>query len=442
MENNINGRTLAFNALLRVLIDEAYSNIAFDSIISKAETNLRESNLAAAIFYGVLERKLTLDYIISKFSKTPIKKIEPKALIILYMGIYQILYMDRIPDSAAVNESVKLCKKQKLFSASGFVNGVLRSVSRSGMPKLPTQKTDQLSVKYSFPKEIISLWENSYGEEITEKILESQIGRPPLCARVNTLKITTKELIELLSKKKIKVQKSEILENAILIENSGSLSKLPEFKNGLFHIEDISSQICCEVLSPKKGDSVLDVCAAPGGKSVTMAEIMQNEGLILACDLYPQRLNLIKENAQKASVNIIQTKSMDAQNADYGQKFQRVLCDVPCSGFGIIRRKPELRYKSVTGLDTLSDLQYLILCNAAKFVANGGILVYSTCTLNPAENSENIERFLREHKNFEPYEININNVFHGIDEPKYQLTLFPHINGTDGFFISSIRRTD
>lgn len=443
MENNINGRTLAFNALSRVLSDGAYSNIAFDSILSNAEANKREANLAAAIFYGVLERKLTLEYILSKYSKTPIKKIDKKALIILYMGIYQILYMDRIPDSAAVNESVKLCKNQKLFSASGFVNGVLRSVSRSGMPKLPDENKDRLSylsVKYSFPKNIILLWIKSYGEDITERLLETQMGRPPLCARVNTLKTTPEGLIKMLSERGIKAERSEILENAISIENSGALSELPEFKNGLFHIEDISSQICCEVLSPKRGDSVLDVCAAPGGKSVTMAEMMENEGEILACDLYSQRLNLINENAVKASAAIIKTKAADAQNADYGRKYQRILCDVPCSGLGIIRRKPELRYKSVIGLDTLPDLQYLILCNAAHFTASGGILVYSTCTLNPKENGKAADRFLREHKDFEPYEINIPNIMRGIDEPKNQLTLFPHINGTDGFFISAFKK--
>lgn len=441
MDNNINGRTLAFNALLRVLEDEAYSNIAFDTIISRSEANSREVGLAAAIFYGVLERKLTLDYVISKFSKTPIKKIEPKALIILYMGIYQIIYMDRIPDSAAVNESVKLCKKQKLFSASGFINGVLRSVSRSGMPELPSKnKAQYLSIKYSFPKEIIALWQKSYGEEITEKLLESQSGRPPLCARVNTIKTNTDELIKLLTDKGISVEKSKLIENAVLIENSGSLTRLAEFKKGLFHIEDISSQLCCEVLAPKKGDRVLDVCAAPGGKSVTMAEMMQNDGMILAGDLYPQRLKLIEENAKKASINIIRTKLADAQNQDYGQKFQRVLCDVPCSGFGIIRRKPELRYKSVTGLDTLPDLQYLILCNAARFVADGGTLVYSTCTLNPNENGKNAERFLKEHNDFKPYDIKLDNIIRGIDEPDNQLTLFPHTNGTDGFFISAFVR--
>ena len=244
----------------------------------------------------------------------------------------------------------------------------------------------------------------------------------------------------MLSAKGISAEKSKILENAVLIENSGSLTRLGEFKKGLFHIEDISSQLCCEVLSPRKGDKVLDVCAAPGGKSVTMAEMMQNDGMILACDLYPQRLNLISENAKKASVNIIQTKAADAQNQDYGQKFERVLCDVPCSGFGIIRRKPELRYKSVIGLDTLPDLQYLILCNAARFVAVGGILVYSTCTLNPNENGKNAERFLQEHSNFMPYEIKLDNIIRGIDEPSNQLTLFPHTNGTDGFFISAFVR--
>ena len=257
---------------------------------------------------------------------------------------------------------------------------------------------------------------------------------------MNTIKTNTNELIKLLADKGISAEKSKLIENAVLIENSGSLTRLAEFKKGLFHIEDISSQLCCEVLAPKKGDRVLDVCAAPGGKSVTMAEMMQNDGMILACDLYPQRLKLIEENAKKASINIIRTKLADAQNQDYGQKFQRVLCDVPCSGFGIIRRKPELRYKSVTGLDTLPDLQYLILCNAARFVADGGTLVYSTCTLNPNENGKNVERFLKEHNDFKPYDIKLDNIIRGIDEPDNQITLFPHTNGTDGFFISAFVR--
>lgn len=443
MENNMNGRTLAFKALSRVLFDDAYSNIAFDSILSQSLADSRESKLAAAIFYGVLERKLTLEYVISKYSAIKINKIDKKALIILYMGIYQILYMDRIPDSAAVNESVKLCKKQKLFSASGFVNGVLRSISRGGMPELPDENKNKLlylSVKYSFPEKIISLWIDSYGSDITEKLLAAQTGRPPLCARVNTLKTTADKLIALLAESGITAHKSNLLDNALLLENSGAVSQLKEFQEGLFHIEDISSQICCEVLAPKKGDSVLDVCAAPGGKSVTIAEIMENDGTVLACDLYPQRLKLIDDNTSRAAVSIIRTKAADAQNADYGRKFQRVLCDVPCSGLGIIRRKPELRYKTIMGLDTLPDLQYLILCNAAGYVASGGMLVYSTCTLNPKENGENAERFLLEHKDFEPYEIDIPNIKRGIDEPNNHLTLFPHTNGTDGFFISVFRR--
>ncbi len=442
MENNFNGRSLAFDALSRVLSDGAYSNIAFDTILSRANADKREANLAAAIFYGVLERKLTLEYVLSQFSKIPIKSIDRQVLIILYIGIYQIIYMDRIPNSAAVNECVKLCKKHKLFSASGFVNGVLRAAARNGAPKLPSDKDklSYLSVKYSFPQEIITLWIDHYGEEITEKLLESQIGRPPLCARVNILKTTPDSLINILSKKGIRAEKSKVLENAILLENSGAVSKLPEFEDGLFHMEDISSQICCEVLSPKKGDSVLDVCAAPGGKSVTMAEMMGDEGDILACDLYPQRLELIKQNADRACVKIIKTMEADAKNADYGKRFQRILCDVPCSGLGIIRRKPELRYKAVIGLDTLPDLQYLILCNAARFTASGCVLVYSTCTLNPKENGENADRFLREHKDFEPYEISPPNIVRGIDEPINQLTLFPHTNGTDGFFISAFKR--
>lgn len=437
----ISGRTLAFKALLKVIGDNAYSNIAFDSAVSKSGASQKEIRLAAAVFYGVLERRLTLDFMLSSFSKTPLEGLDAEVLIILYIGAYQIVYMDRIPDSAAVNESVRLCKKRRLFSASGFVNGVLRSLSRNGAPKLPEDSIERLSVKYSFPKKIISLWKSAYGEEITEELLKAQLGRPPLCARVNTLKTTSDELIKRLSEKGISAKRSELLENALLMENTGSLSSLSEFRDGLFHVEDISSQLCCKALSPKKGEAVLDVCAAPGGKSVTMAELMENEGEILACDLYPQRLGLIEENAERAGADIIRTMAIDARSGDYGRKFDRVLCDVPCSGLGVIRRKPELRYKSDMGLDVLPDLQYLILCNASSFVSPGGTLVYSTCTLNPHENGELAERFLREHSGFKPLKTELGEIGRGMDEPSGQLTLFPHINGTDGFFISAFVRS-
>lgn len=442
-KESINARELAFLALERVYKDNSYSNIVFDSLSEKYSVSKKDTALAANIFYGVLETKLTLLYIIKQYSKIPIKKIDPKALIILQTAIYQILFTDKIPNSAAVNEAVKLCKKYKLFSASGFVNGVLRTVARSGDIKLPNKADGELtylSVKYSFPEQIIKLWQKSYGKEITERLLESQKGRPPLTARVNTLKTTPDELIKTLNESGVEAKKSDILKNTLLLNASGSVAQLNAFKKGLLHIQDMASQLCCEVLAPKSGESVLDVCSAPGGKSFTMAQLMENKGEILSCDLYPSRLNLVNEGAQRLSIDIIKTEAKDASNADYGKKFDKVLCDVPCSGLGIIRRKPELRYKNDLGLDTLPDLQYLILCNCSKYVASGGVLVYSTCTLNPHENADNANRFLKEHGDFEPFTIDIKGIKHGLTEPQNQLTLFPHINATDGFFISAFRK--
>lgn len=442
-KESVSAREFAFLALERVYKDSSYSNIVFDSLLEKYSVSKKDTALAANIFYGVLETKLTLLYIIKQYSKIPVKKIDPKALIILQTAIYQILFMNKIPSSAAVNEAVKLCKKYKLFSASGFVNGVLRSVSRSNEIKLPNKSDGELtylSVKYSFPEQIIKLWQKSYGNEITEKLLEAQKGRPPLTARANTLKTTPDELIKTLKECDVDAQQSDIFKNTLFLNASGSVSQLKSFKQGLFHIQDMASQICCEVLAPKSGDSVLDVCSAPGGKSFTIAQLMKNNGEILSCDLYSSRLNLVKEGAKRLSIDIIKTDAMDAKDADYGKKFDKVLCDVPCSGLGIIRRKPELRYKNDLGLDTLPDLQYLILCNCSEYVASGGVLVYSTCTLNPHENADNANRFLAQHSDFEPYPIDIPGIKHGIDEPQNQLTLFPHINATDGFFISAFRK--
>lgn len=436
-----NPRYAAFKALSKVENEGAYSNIVLDSVLSSSEMSKLDSSFASSLFYGVLEKKLSLDYIISKFSSIPIRKIEPDTLIILRIAVFQLVFMDKIPDSAAVNEAVKLCKKVKLFSSSGFVNGVLRSIVRSeNRFPLPDErnKAEYLSVKYSCPKKIIKLWSDDYSEECAEKILMQLDGRPPVYARVNTLKTNTEELLGIFKKEGVNAQKTDILSNAAELKYPGAISELESFKKGLFHIQDLSSQICCEILNVRKGDTVTDVCSAPGGKAFTTAENMNNTGKIFCCDIHSHKLKLIRGGAKRLGINTIDVCQRDALSDVPLEMSDRILCDVPCSGLGILRRKPEIRYKSDTGAESLPKIQYDILVNSSKYVKSGGILVYSTCTLHRAENGGVADKFLAENTDFAPLEIKLpKGIKRTISEPENQVTLFPQTNNTDGFFISA-----
>ena len=437
-------RQTAFTALMRVERDGSYSNIALDKKKKKSSLSQRDKNFVSGIFYGVIEKCLLLDYNISVYSDIPLNKLDMEIINILRMGLYQIFFMDSVPDSAAVNETVNLCHGNKFSSAAGFVNGILRSALEYGSLKLPNPKKGKskfYSVSFSCPERIVKIWRQSYGDDITRDILESLEGRPPINARVNTLKTNTDELKKSFEESGVNVECSELSENCLKLSNTGSIEKLPQYRNGLFHIQDTASQICCKMLDVHEGQTVLDVCAAPGGKSFTLAQMMNNKGRIISCDLYESRLGLVENGAKRLSIDIISTVAGDASKISDFPMADRVLCDVPCSGLGIIRRKPELRYKEDLGIDTLPDIQYLILCNSAGFVKSGGLLIYSTCTLDPWENNENARKFLEEHEDFEPYALKLpDNIKRGIEENENELTLFPHINDTDGFFFFFFRR--
>lgn len=440
----MNIRNSAFKVLLAVERGGAYSAIALNNSIKENNLNSLDASFMTSLVYGTLEKKLTLDYIIKQYSKIPLKKIDLETKIILRMGILQLLFMDKVPESAAVNESVKLAKKRKLQKSAGFINAVLRNITRAEIKyTLPDKNKNRIyyySVKYSCPEEIINLWIKSYGEENAVGILKSLSGRPPLNARVNTLKTNPNELIKELESENVKAEISEIDSSALVIRGTGSIENLKAFKEGKIYIQDISSQLCVKALNPKPRDIMIDVCSAPGGKSFTSAQYMQNRGKILAYDIHPHKLKLIDKTAKRLGINIIFTDVRDAENDKRDLPLaDKVLCDVPCSGLGIMSRKPEIRYKDNLFNPGLYNLQYNILCNSSRFTAVGGILVYSTCTLNPSENNKNAERFLEEHKDFEPYKIDLN-VNRTIDEKENMLTIFPHNNPCDGFFISAFRR--
>lgn len=442
-----NARSAALSALLHVDVDEGYSNLVLDKTLSSFSLEPRDKALSSAIFYGVLERRITLDYILTQFSKTPLEKLDPQVREILRLGAYQILYMEKIPNSAAVNESVILAKENHLVKASGFINGVLRSLLRGlDQIKMPDELKDPLtflSVEYSYPKWLISLWQKYYGTECTLGLLKSSLNRPPVFARVNNTQISEENLIERLASDGVKASPITWLKNAVSLEQTGAISESESFKNGLFHIQDLSSQLCCYFLSAKPGQRVIDVCSAPGGKSFTIAEQMDNQGELSAFDQYKGKVRLIRQGAQRLKLSIIRADMRDAAKPKEPlEPADRVLCDVPCSGLGIIRRKPEIRYKLQSSIDSLPDLQYRIVSESSKLVKDGGILIYSTCTLNPKENDQVAAEFLKNHQEFKPLKLNLPEpLVHAVNEPDNQLTLMPHVHGTDGFFIAAFQKS-
>ncbi len=439
-------RAVAFDVLYRIFSEDAYSNLAIDNALKENNLNRLDSAFCTALVYGVLERLLTIDYIIRKLSSVPFRKIELKTLIILRMGFYQLLYMDKVPASAAVNESVILAKNNRLFKSSGFINGLLRSFVRNDCKfELPSEsdRVRYLSVLYSCPEYLVKLWIDAYGDDVTCSILSSLVGRPPLTVRVNTLLTDSDTLIENLSEEGVTAHKSSLDSNMLTVNNTGAVDTLKAFELGEFFVQDIASDVCAAVCAAKPGDTVFDVCSAPGGKSFAMAMNMENRGEVRAFDLHPHKIKLIRAGADRLGISIIKPSVRDAaEDTALTEKADVVLCDVPCSGFGILRRKPEIRYRKSEDYQKLPSVQYRILENSAKLVKDGGTLVYSTCTLNPAENSEVVKEFLSNHPEFSEKPIDIKmDIIRKIDEKDHMLTLFPTEEGSDGFFIASMERS-
>ena len=416
-------------ALCRVEQQEAWSNLALESYFQENELDVRDKAFASALFYGVLSRQLTLDACITAHSKKPVNKMDAAVRAILREAVFQLLYMNSVPEHAAVSESVVLTKRMRQASASGFVNAVLRSFLRDNkkIPLPPSPAEKHLSVKYSCNPALAKMLLGHYGSDITEQILADALEAPPVFLQVNTLKTTADELMTLLIARGITAEADDEISNCLRVQNAGALHTLPEFKCGFFHIQDRSSQLCAKALNVKPGQHVLDVCAAPGGKSFAIAQQMQNSGRLLCCDLYEHRTGLITNRAAELGIEIIETQTTDMTIflPELGE-FDRVLCDVPCSGYGAMRRRPEIKYKSPAEFANLPDLQYKLLENSSHYCKVGGILVHSTCTLNPAENNDVTQRFLAESPEFSIVK---------------QSTVLPDGHGGDGFYICVMERT-
>ena len=427
-------RQTAFEILNRIQKDNSYSNLVLDSFLDKSELPQVEKSFASALVYGVTERTITLDYELSHYLKQPLKKLKPQVLTILRMGACQLLFMDKVPVSAAINESVKLTKNNGVSFASGLVNAVLRKIASNGITE-----TDDISVKYSAPKWLCDLWIKDYGFKNAVKLLESTFGAVETTVKVNTLKTDVNKLKEILNGEGFEAAASELVENALIVSGNGALHKTNAYKDGLFHVQDIASQLCCKALDVNENDTVFDICAAPGGKSFTLAQNMNNSGKIYSMDLYPQRINLIKNGAERLGIsNIAATVNDGEKFNEQLPKADKILCDVPCAGLGVIRKKPEIRYKNPAEVDKLPELQYSILCISAEYLKKGGTLIYSTCSLNKAENEFVIEKFLSEHSNFELFTV-LPELDRYAEKTDY-ISLMPHLHGCDGFFIAGLRK--
>ena len=427
MDNN---RKTAYQTLLDVESKKAYSNIALNHKIAVNKPG--SPAFVRELVYGVLERKLTLDYYIDQLLKEGIDSLKAPEINILRMGIYQLGYMDKVPEYAAISESVELAKKY-CKGRAGLINGVLREYQNKKIYlTLPARDEDEvrhLSIKYSYAPWIIELWLRYYDKAFVEKLLAAGNETPAMTIRTNWLKIRKDDLKKVLTERGFEAEDGKLCQNALNAKGS-KLLETEMYSYGLFTPQDESSMLVSEKIGVKQGDFVMDVCAAPGGKTTAIAERMNNTGRIIASDIYRRKLDIVDKEAKRLGITNIETRSWDATRVDSTlvKKADKVLVDAPCSGLGVIRRKPEIKYKEYTNeMMLLPKKQQAILSASSSYVRPGGTLVYSTCTVNPEENEKVVTEFLKRNRDFEQVE---------------RILLLPNINGTDGFFICVMKRAD
>lgn len=434
---------LALNACQR---QGGWSDGALKKQLSAAELSGRDAALATQLCFGVLQNQMLLDFYLAKFSNIPLKRMEGKVVQTLRLGAYQMLFLTRIPHSAAVNSAVALVKAHcKNPRAAGMVNGILRSMERSlqNMPVIPQgDPVAYLSTLYSHPEWLVKEFILSLGEEETAQMLAADNSQPPTAVMVNTTRTTAEELKAMLEADHVEAEPHPWLENCLLLSRTGDLERLEAFQQGLFYVQDPASRLSVLAAGAKPGMRVLDCCAAPGGKSFAAAIAMENQGEIVSCDLHPHKKKLIQAGADRLGLTIITPKTADGKvfRPEWERAFDLVLVDAPCSGLGVIRKKPDIRYKDPAPLADLPAVQLDILRNAARYVRPGGTLMYSTCTLLYRENGEVVETFLAENKAYKAETFTLPGPVGPVQSGS--VTLWPHRHGTDGFFISKMRREE
>ncbi|MBQ1950767.1 MAG: 16S rRNA (cytosine(967)-C(5))-methyltransferase RsmB [Clostridia bacterium] len=442
----MNARQAAVTALLHIDEQGCYSNMALDACLERVSPTAADKALATRLLYGVTERRLTLDYLLNEISATPVKKMHPAVREILRVGVYQLVYMDKTPAYAAIDGAVQLTRAMGQGRLAGFVNGVLRQVQRQAgalLECLPS--TDKgLERRYSCPRHWLRAWRDAYGEDVLQGLLQTFNEAPPAYIRVNTGCGSAQALREQWEQAGIACRPIEGLENGFEILRPALLRELPESMQRAFYFQDLASQWACQALQPLPGERIADVCAAPGGKTMTIAQMMGDTGHIRAGDIHEHKCRGLVQRVKQYGFTCIEVEQHDASApwpADMHGMFDRVVCDVPCSGLGVIRRKPEIRYKQPADFAQLPTLQLRILTQAAALVRPGGVLQYSTCTLRPEENEQVAAAFLECHPAFAPRLLPLDVCFAQAGVPaSHEITLFPHVHGTDGFYIAGFQR--
>ena len=430
-------RETALNALITCRRQSGWSNAVLKQTIARDKLDPREAALATRLCYGVVQNRGRLDFYLRQLLTGSLKKLHPAVRDILHMGLYQIYDMDKIPDSAAVNESVTLARKYGAPGSDRLVNAVLRNAVRTkGTLQEPTSYED----RYSHPAELVSLLKTALPKGTLEGVLKANNEAPKTVIQVNTLKTNGAALLEQLRREGVEAEPHGWMPECLVLGSTGSLEKLPSFQQGLFYVQDPASRLSVRCAGLQKGFRVLDCCAAPGGKSFAAAMAMEGTGSICSCDIHPHKIQLIENGAARLGLGILQARLQDASEfvPEWEGAMDAVLVDAPCSGLGIIRKKPDIRYRDLKENEALPALQKEILANQARYVKKGGVLLYSTCTLLPRENQDVVEDFLKTHPAFSLEKLELPQIFP--ENTTGMLTLLPGQWDTDGFFISKMRR--
>lgn len=423
-DQQVNVRALALELLLEITGRKEYSHVALRGALEKYQyLSKQDRAFLTRVTEGTVERMLELDYIIDQFSKVPVKKMKPVIRNILRMSVYQIKYMDRIPDSAVCNEAVKLAQKKGFTNLKGFVNGVLRGIIRG----IDAVVYPNPSVQYSMPEWIVEQWTEEYGAETAHKMMENQYTERPVTIRINLEKISKEKLKERLESEGVRVQEVDGVDCALAISDYDYLRAIPSFREGLFQVQDVSSMLAALMAEPKCGDYCIDVCAAPGGKSLHLSDLMKGTGMVEARDLTDYKVGLIEENMERIGVKNMKAVRMDATVLDEAsiEKADVVLADLPCSGLGVLNKKSDLKYRmSREQQRELVALQRKILDTVWRYVKPGGTLIYSTCTVHKEENEGNAAWFTGHY----PFVL------------KEQRQMLPGVDPWDGFYIAKLER--
>ncbi len=437
----VTAREIAMLTLAACEQQGAWSDGHLKRMLHGHHLDARDAALATRLCFGVLQNKLRLDWYLASFCNTPLKKLDIKVLCALRIAAYQILYLDKIPDSAAVNEAVNMTKKHcRNPRAAGMVNGILRAMLRTESLPEPdeTDPIAALSVRYSHPKWLVEQFVAALGMADAESLLASNNEQPPITAQVNTCKATVNEAMAQLQADGVTATRHPWMPDCLILTDTGDLERLTAYQNGLFYVQDCAARLAITAAGLIPGQRVLDCCAAPGGKSFAAAIALQNRGEVISCDIHPHKINLLHAGKQRLDLSIISPvlQSATEKRTEWIDGFDVVITDVPCSGLGIIRKKPDIRYKDPEPLAGLPGIQMTILENCSAYVRPGGVLIYATCTVLQRENEAVVQDFISCHTEFSPEPLGLD-VVGGIGE---MLTFWPHIHGTDGFFVAKLRR--